>query len=257
MVQIYNDLGRAQQIISQNHPNPRPLLVFGSGEWGAIIGWLLYRNYIHDKRQNFVEDPLGVPKVGYYVKAYIDDEVKGDLDGVSIHAPDSLEAFLSDNVNEIVVGVGHNMKRVEIYKQLEEKGFKLPTIISPTNSFGGNNVVGKGTVILENNCFNIGAEVGDYNLIYVNVVLSRDVHTGKGVYIAPNVFVGAYTDIGDYTFIGEGVHIKENENKGSLSIGMSAFLAMGAFVKQDVPDGNLAFGNPAKMRRVRVKRERF
>lgn len=109
---------------------------------------------------------------------------------------------LKKDYSFLVVGIGNNQFRAQVYEKAKALGYILPNIIAPSAYISPNAKIGNGCVVLQNACvqngavtgngmlLNAGAEVhcdatiGDYTLVYTNSV----VHTGAAV--------GSYARIG-------------------------------------------------------------
>jgi acetyltransferase-like isoleucine patch superfamily enzyme len=118
-------------------------------------------------------------------------------------------------------------------------------------------------------------EIGDDVSIWSNSVVDYGCHIGSEVKIHCNCYVAQYTEIGDGAFLAPGVTIANDLYPGDpasagvmsgpsigagahigvnvtilpfVRIGVGALVGAGATVTRDVPDGAVAFGNPAVVR---------
>jgi UDP-2-acetamido-3-amino-2,3-dideoxy-glucuronate N-acetyltransferase len=129
-----------------------------------------------------------------------------------------------------------------------------------------------------------GCEIGDGTKIGTFVEIQKGVKIGKNCKISSHSFVCEGVEIEDNVFIGHGVMfindrfpratnddgsmqtdedwklektlIKKGASIGSnatilcgVTIGEKAIIGAGSVVTKDVPNGGIAFGNPAKIRR--------
>lgn len=105
---------------------------------------------------------------------------------------------------------------------------------------------------------------GDTEPIYIgsgtNIQDNAVIHVGRGypVSIGDGVTIGHSAvvhgcSVGDHTLIGMGAIILNG-----ASIGKDCIIGAGALVTQNmqIPDGSLAFGNPAKIRRLLTEEEK-
>ena len=67
-------------------------------------------------------------------------------------------------------------------------------------------------------------------------------YVGRHSVVSSNVSVGGKTRIGQQTYIGLGAAIRD-----TLVIGDDTIVSMGAVVHQDVGDGVIVVGNPARV----------
>ena len=125
----------------------------------------------------------------------------------------------------LVVGIGNNSFRAQVYDKAAALGYTFPNIIAPSAYISPFAKLGAGCVILQNSCVQNGAAVGngvllnagaevhcdavveDYALIYTNSVIrtgakvGRYARTGSNVTICNNAVVPDGADIPDCTAV--------------------------------------------------------
>lgn len=107
----------------------------------------------------------------------------------------------------LVVGIGNNNFRAQVYEKAAAMGYTFPNIIAPSAYVSPYAKLGNGCVILQNACVQNGAVVGngvllnagaevhcdvvveDYALIYANSVVRTGAKVGKYARIGSNVTV--------------------------------------------------------------------
>ena len=138
-----------------------------------------------------------------YDCAFIDDgpDIGTLVNGVPvIGRTDELGKFTNE-YKLLVVAIGNNKFREEIYKRAEATGYEFPNIIDPSAYISPYAKIGKGCVILNNAVVQNNAQIGngtilnsgveahhdsvidDYCLIYANSVVRALTHEGKRVRI--------------------------------------------------------------------------
>ena len=65
---------------------------------------------------------------------------------------------------------------------------------------------------------------------------------GEGVHICPGVHIGGHVNIGTASWIGIGSCVADR-----VTIGSGSVVGAGSVVVKDIPDGVLAYGNPARV----------
>ena len=97
----------------------------------------------------------------------------------------------------------------------------------------------------------IGEETNIQENCTIHVSHNMPVHIGNNVTVGHNAVIHGCT-IGDRTLIGMGAIILNG-----ATIGKNCMIGAGALVTQNmqIPDGSLAFGNPAKIRRLLTEEE--
>lgn len=119
---------------------------------------------------------------------------------------------LCKNYALLVVGIGNNNFRVQVYEKATVMGYAFLNIIVPSVYVSPFANLGVSCVMLQNACVQNGAIVGngvllnagvevhcdvvvkDYALIYTNSVIRTGVKVGKSVRIGSNVIV--YNNVG-------------------------------------------------------------
>ena len=140
------------------------------------------------------------------------------------------------------------------------------TVIYLSTVIGRKCQTGHGVLIRENNRIGNDVSIGSHS------VLERDIVIDNSVRIHSNVFIPEYTLLEEYFWIGpnvvmtnayhphcdkvkeclKGPTIKKHAIVGAnvtilpyVTIGEKAFIGAGSVVVSDVPDGMVAYGNPA------------
>lgn len=142
---------------------------------------------------------------------------------------------------EVSIANGEPFVRKAIYEKLVSNNIKIATLIDSTAIVSKFATIGDGVTIpafcfvsslakIEKNVtLNAGTLIGHHTVISENCVISSAVN------IAGNCIVGKNS------YIGMGCQIKQGTR-----IGEGAIIGMGSVVYNDVPDGVIALGNPAR-----------
>lgn len=164
------------------------LLLVGSGGFGRMVAeqaMLQYDCALVDDGQTVDEEICGIPVIG----------------GIA-DLPE-----LRKDYTLLVVGIGNNSFRAQVYEKAAAWGYTFPNIIAPSAYVSPFAKIGVGCVILQNACVQNGAVVGngvllnagaevhcdavveDYALIYTNSVVRTGAKVGKYVRIGSNVTI--------------------------------------------------------------------
>jgi len=164
-----------------------------------------------------------------YDCAFIDDgpELGALVNGIPvIGRTNELDKFISD-YKLLIVAIGNNKFREEVYKNAEEVGYEFPNIIDPSAYISPFAKLGKGCVILNNavvqnnakigngTILNSGVEahhdsvIGDYCLIYANSVVRALTTVGKRVRIGSTVSISTGAVVADDADIEDGSVVKK------------------------------------------------
>jgi len=164
------------------------LLIVGAGGFGRMVAeqaMLQYDCAFVDDGQPVGTEVCGIPVVG----------------GIA-GLPELRKSY-----GLLVVGIGNNNFRVQVYEKAAAMGYTFPNIIAPSAYVSPYAKLGNGCVILQNACVQNGAVVGngvllnagaevhcdavveDYALIYANSVVRTGAKVGKYARIGSNVTV--------------------------------------------------------------------
>ncbi|MDA3837565.1 MAG: 2,3,4,5-tetrahydropyridine-2,6-dicarboxylate N-acetyltransferase [Candidatus Delongbacteria bacterium] len=189
--------------------------------------------------------------------------IKGDLDGIDfskvkyfgnddfgtiIGEWDNVEPILLDNSDLIINAHIKNDRRNSAVPMIDytniNSRIEPGVFIRATAEIGNNCIIMMGSVI------NVGAVIGDETMIDLNVVIGGRALIGKRCHIgAGSVIAGVIEPpsaqpvvIEDGVVIGANVVILEG-----VRVGKNAVVAAGAVVTEDVPEGMVVAGTPAKV----------
>ncbi|MFL0194572.1 2,3,4,5-tetrahydropyridine-2,6-dicarboxylate N-acetyltransferase [Clostridium sp. WILCCON 0269] len=110
--------------------------------------------------------------------------------------------------------------------------------------------IGKNAVIMMGAVINIGAEIGEGTMIDMNAVVGARGKIGKNVHLGAGAVVAGVLEppskspceIGDNVMVGANSVILEG-----VKIGKDSVIAAGSIVIEDVPEGVVAAGTPARI----------
>jgi sugar O-acyltransferase (sialic acid O-acetyltransferase NeuD family) len=170
------------------------------------------------------------------------------LDVPILYTDEDLDELLSEGVKHALVtvgSIGNPQKRVELFILLKKRGFTLPTIISPDSIVDSYVRVGEGSIIMPGVVINAGTTIGGNCIINTNSSIDHDCIIGDHVHIAPGATLSGNVKIGKASHIGTGASIIQN-----INIGDETIIGAGSVVVKDIPNKCIAFGVPAKVKRI-------
>ncbi|MCL4416056.1 MAG: acetyltransferase [Actinobacteria bacterium] len=133
-------------------------------------------------------------------------------------------------------------RRKNIIGKFKKKLSKLATIIDPSARLATDAIIGKNTVIMANVVISTGVKIGNHVVVLPNTVITHDTKVDDYCMIGANVTISGYCELADNCYIGSGTNIKER-----IKIGKGTLIGLGSNVINNIPDGSVAFGNPAKV----------
>jgi sugar O-acyltransferase (sialic acid O-acetyltransferase NeuD family) len=188
---------------------------------------------------------------GYHLIALLDQDVDASSPFPNVpiyHGPEGLEAWLAAQPRKGIacaVAVGRpGQDRLRIQRQLEARGLIPTTLVHPTAYVARGVQLGAGSQVLAGSFVGVDARLGAACIVNSSASIDHECVLGDGVHVAPGATVTGCVHIGESAFIGAGAVILPR-----LRIGCLAVVGAGAVVTQDVPDGVVVTGNPARARK--------
>lgn len=167
------------------------LLLVGAGSFGRMVAeqaMLRYDCAFVDDGQPVGTEICGIPVVG----------------GIA-DLPE-----LRKEYNLLVVGIGNNKFRAQVYEQAKALGYAFPNVIAPSAYISPFAKLGQGCVILQNACVQNGAIVGDGVLLNAGAEVHCDATVGDYALVYTNSVVRTGAVVGVYARIGSNVTICNN-----------------------------------------------
>lgn len=153
-----------------------------------------------------------------------------------------------------LVAIGDNYARcfVRDFILSQLPNFTFVNAIHPTVPIGRGATIGVGNVIMAGVIVNPGATIKDFCIINTGAQLEHNCFMDDFSHLSAGSVTGGKVRIGKFAAITLNVTILDR-----LSIGENTVVGSGAVVLKDLPDNVLAYGNPAKIIRVRQPGEKF
>lgn len=142
----------------------------------------------------------------------------------------------------IVLAIGDNQKRREVFKLLANLGATLPNIISDKAFVDRLALLGVGNVVSHGAIVSSMANLGDNNLINTCAILEHDTQIGNHNHLAPRSLLLGKAVVGDECFVGAGVIVGEK-----VFIENNVIVGAASLVLKNVTQvGVTIYGVPAK-----------
>jgi len=142
----------------------------------------------------------------------------------------------------VVIAIGHNSTRMNIFNKLQDRGASFITVIHPSAVIAHDVTIGKGTVIFAGTVINTGSVIGSNVIINTGATVDHHANIGAHAHIAPGVHLGGTVTVGEGAFLGIGSNVLPN-----LTIGNWSTIGAGAVVVNDIPATVTAVGIPARV----------
>ena len=159
------------------------LLLVGAGGFGRMVAEQAMLQY----DCAFVDDgqPVGAEICGIPVVGRVDDlpELRKEYD-------------------LLVVGIGNNRFRAQVYEKAKALGYAFPNIVAPSAYISPFSKVGCGCVILQNACIQNGATVGNGVLLNFGTEVHCDATVGDNTLIYTNSVIRTGATVSSFARIG-------------------------------------------------------
>lgn len=184
---------------------------------------------------------------GWGVAGWADDDdgKKGrELAGSPVLAigVDQAAKFAKAQAYQVVVAIGDNASRRNIYIALEEAGAILATIVHPSAVLASSAILGSGTVILAGAVVNPDSNIGRNVIVNTSASVDHDNDVGDHVHISPGATLGGSVRVAEGGHVGIGATVRNG-----ISIGRWSIVGAGAVVVRDIESRVVAYGVPARV----------
>lgn len=153
---------------------------------------------------------------------------------------------------QFVIASGEPEVRRKILEKLDAAGAKLGVVVDVSTLVADTAVLEEGVVVTPLCSISSDAFLARNACVNTMSIVGHDVRVGRNSVISSMVNIGGACVVGDNSYIGMGALIKEGVRIGSNSI-----VGMGSVVYNDIPDGMIALGNPARVMRPNVDQKVF
>jgi sugar O-acyltransferase (sialic acid O-acetyltransferase NeuD family) len=184
---------------------------------------------------------------GHTVVGFLDDvrpERRGEsFSGATVLGGlDQLRDIAASGVRQTCVAVGDCEARLRLGERASAAGFAAVVLRHPASVCAADVVVGAGTVLVAGAIVNPGARLGAHVIVNTAASVDHDCVIEDGAHIACGARLAGAVAVGRGTWIGIGAAVREH-----VRIGHDAVVGAGALVLDDVPDGVVVYGAPARV----------
>lgn len=142
----------------------------------------------------------------------------------------------------IAVGGARGRDRIQIYDFLSSHAVNLPVLVHPSASVAGSSNIFPGTQILAQAMVSVDCFIGKACIINNRSGVDHECVIGNGCHVGPGATLCGEVNLGDNVMVGAGAVVLPR-----LRIGSNTTIGAGSVVTKSLPDGVVAYGNPAKI----------
>lgn len=157
---------------------------------------------------------------------------------------EELRELYGRGVRHVIVAVGDCGARMRLAASAKEWGFELGTAVHPCATIARDVQIGGGSVIAAGAVINPACVIGENVIINTCASVDHECVVEDGAHISPGARLAGRVTVGRGSWVGIGASVVDH-----VRIGAGTLIGAGAVVTVDIPDGVVAFGVPAKVRR--------
>ncbi len=173
------------------------------------------------------------------------EEVGGEVLGVPIVGTDGdLGRLRGEGVGAVAIGigsVGDVSARVAAVRAATAAGLDLPAITHPAATVSPHATLEEGAFVAAGAVVGPDARIGAYAIVNTGAIVDHDCVIGEFAHISPDAALSGGAKVGDRTHVGTGSSVIQY-----ITIGSDVLLGAGAVVVDDIGNGVVSFGNPAR-----------
>jgi len=163
--------------------------------------------------------------------------------GVKVFIGDEhLYKLFKEGYSRAFVAIGDNAIRMRMADTVCRIGYMLVNAISPDAVISPSARFGKGIAVMAGAVVNAECRIEDFSVINTGATIDHDCYIGRSAHIAPNSALAGNVYVGAGTFVGLGSKIIPG-----IKLGSNAVIGAGSVVINDVPEGVVVAGTPAKI----------
>jgi sugar O-acyltransferase (sialic acid O-acetyltransferase NeuD family) len=146
----------------------------------------------------------------------------------------------------VVLSFGAPELKQQVHAELSDAALDYPVIVHPSAVVSRHARLAPGAVVGPGSIVGVQVELGELATVATNCTVGHEARLGHYSTLLPGVNVSGRVDVGAATSVGTGTAITQG-----VAIGSGATIGAGATVVDDLPDGCVAVGTPARPRRDR------
>lgn len=158
---------------------------------------------------------------------------------------EQLGTLLDQGVRHILLGFGDCGMRLKLTDFLQTQGISLPVAVHPRATVAADARLGPGTVIAAGAVVNPGVRIGHSVIINTAASVDHECMVDDAAHICPGAHLAGQVVVGQAAQVGIGATVIDR-----IRIGAGAIIGAGAVVVEDIPDYVIAYGVPARIKRM-------
>jgi sugar O-acyltransferase (sialic acid O-acetyltransferase NeuD family) len=154
-------------------------------------------------------------------------------------------------VTHLILAIGDCRARMQFSAVARSEGFSLATAVHPRAIVAADVRIGAGTVVAAGAVVNPGSDLGENVIINTSASVDHECRIEDGAHVSPGAHLAGRVHVGRMTWVGAGAIIRDR-----VRIGRASIIGAGSVVLTDIPDGVVAYGVPARVKREVTAKDR-
>ena len=176
---------------------------------------------------------------------FVDDALAVDVKyGAQVMRFDQFISYNDIDHAEFLIAAGEPAIRHKIRVKLEQAKAKLGRLVDVSTIVADTANISDGVFIAPLCSISSDAVLARNSCVNTMSIIGHDVFIGENSVVSSMVNMGGACIVGRDSYIGMGALIKEG-----VKIGSNSIVGMGSVVYNDIPNGVIALGNPARVMR--------
>jgi sugar O-acyltransferase (sialic acid O-acetyltransferase NeuD family) len=192
---------------------------------------------------------------GTHFEGFVDRALPTSPNPEILGIEDQLEELIAKHaISHAIVGIGDNFIRKKVVDRVSRDfpSLKWASLIHPKAVIAPEVRIGPGTAVMAGAVINPGTSIGSHCIINTRVSVDHDNRIDDFASLAPGVTTGGHVSIGKNSIVSIGATVRHQ-----IHIGQNSLVGAGSLVLNDIPEGVLAYGVPAKIIRSRKEGEKY
>ncbi|MFD2207958.1 NeuD/PglB/VioB family sugar acetyltransferase [Kiloniella antarctica] len=208
-------------------------IIFGAGGFGKEIAEYLY-------------DSLGEGVLTGELVGFLDDTIPvGSMVSAEAKVLGSFDTNLPIDEFKFLIGLGDPRARANVYRKYKNKGAAFQTLIHPSAYMSSSGSIEEGSILCPFSFFGSCSHMEQNSLLNIYSSVGHDCKVGAHTVLSPYATLNGNVTLNSEVFIGTKAVITKE-----CILGQASKVAAASVVYNDVPDGSLAFGNPARIKKT-------
>lgn len=158
---------------------------------------------------------------------------------------DQLGSLRSSGLRRALLAFGSCSGRLRCHQVLREAGFEIPFVAHPSAIVSSSALLAPGTVVCAQAVVNPQAELGESVIVNTGAIVEHHCRVGDGAHVAPGAILAGWSRLGTGSWLGVGARVIDR-----VTVGDRTLVGAGSVVTRDLPPSCVAYGTPARSRRV-------